>query len=140
MVDPRPFRSRSGRPRGVRAALFLVWMFLPLWLAAAGPFTKHRSDVGGDTDTAFVARHEKPNRLLAAGLAITVGPFGGHRLYLGTRPKVPLLYGLTFGGFGVLVLVDLGHILFTKDLTAYVESDRVLMWAGRNDPVEPTPP
>lgn len=87
-----------------------------------------------------MARHEKPNRLLAAGLAITVGPFGGHRLYLGTRPKVPLLYGLTFGGFGVLVLVDLGHILFTKDLTAYVESDRVLMWAGRNEPVEPTPP
>ena len=121
-------------------AHFLALTLLPLWLAAAGPFTVHRSDIGGETDTTLVARHEPPNRLLAAGLAITVGPFGGHRLYLGTRPKVPLVYGLTFGGFGVLVLVDLGHILFTKDLTAYVESDRVLMWAGRNEPVEPTPP
>lgn len=74
------------------------------------------------------ARHV--SRALAAGLALTLGPFGGHRIYLGAPPKIPLIYGLTFGGFGVLVLIDLGHILFTKDLAAYQNNHKVLMWAG----------
>ncbi|MCB0783679.1 MAG: TM2 domain-containing protein, partial [Flavobacteriales bacterium] len=55
---------------------------------------------------------EKENsRLVSALLAVTLGPFGAHRLYLGTVPKVPIIYGVTFGGFGVLVLIDLGHLL-----------------------------
>ena len=85
------------------------------------------------------ARHE-PTRLVAAALAVTLGPFGAHRLYLGTNAKVPVFYGLTFGGFGVLVLIDLGHILFTKDLTLYEHNDQVLMWAGKRADAQPTPP
>jgi TM2 domain-containing membrane protein YozV len=73
------------------------------------------------------------SRALAAALAVTLGPFGAHRIYLGTTPKVPLLYGLTFGGFGVLVLIDLGHILFTKDLSRFQENDRIFMWAGSGE-------
>jgi hypothetical protein len=73
-------------------------------------------------------------------MAVTLGPFGAHRLYLGTTPKVPLLYGLTFGGFGVLVLIDLGHILFTKDLSVYRDSRQVLMWAKPRGGKEVTPP
>lgn len=69
------------------------------------------------------------SRALAAALAVTLGPFGAHRIYLGTPPKIPVLYSLTFGGFGVLVLIDLGHILFTRDLSPFLESDKVLMWA-----------
>lgn len=51
---------------------------------------------------------------------------GRTRLYLGTDAKVPVIYGLTFGGFGVLVLIDLGHILFTNDLHAYLANGQVL--------------
>ncbi len=80
------------------------------------------------------------NRALAAALAVTLGPFGAHRLYLGTRPKVPLIYGLTFGGFGVLVLIDLGHILFTRDLSAFQDSERVFMWAKPREDGPVTPP
>ena len=80
------------------------------------------------------------SRAFAAALAITLGPFGAHRLYLGTTPKVPLLYGLTFGGFGVLVLIDLGHILFTKDLSVYQDSRQVLMWAKPREGEVVTPP
>ncbi len=83
------------------------------------------------------ARHV--SRALAAGLALTLGLFGGHRIYLGAPPKIPLIYGLTFGGFGVLVLIDLGHILFTKDLAVYQDNQKVLMWAGP-ETEEPTPP
>lgn len=68
-------------------------------------------------------------RWVAATLTIFLGPFGAHRLYLGTTAKVPVVYGITFGGFGVLALIDLGHILFTHDLSRFEHNDRVFMWA-----------
>ena len=71
--------------------------------------------------------HREPQRLVAATLTLTLGAFAAHRLYLGTDVKVPIIYGLTFGGFGVLVLIDLAHILFTKDLSAYMNNNKVLM-------------
>lgn len=110
---------------------------------AAGPFIRKS---GPEPPTLSVlntspdeVQHE-PTRLIAAGLAVTLGPFGAHRLYLGTTAKVPVFYGLTFGGFGVLVLIDLGHILFTKDLTPYQHNKQILMWAGKAPPTVTTPP
>ena len=107
----------------------------PVHAASAGPFnlpqavTLEESPVFGDSlGVGATGRHV--SRGLAAALAVTLGPFGAHRIYLGTPPKIPLLYSLTFGGFGVLVLIDLGHILFTKDLSRYMDSGKVLMWAG----------
>jgi TM2 domain-containing membrane protein YozV len=69
-------------------------------------------------------------RLVSSGLALLLGPFGAHRIYLGTTPQVAVIYGLTFGGFGVLALLDLGHLLFTKDLAGYRNNDRVIMWGN----------
>jgi len=58
-----------------------------------------------------------------------LGPFGGHRLYLGTNEKVPIIYTLTLGGgLGLLPLIDLIHIIFTKDLSKFEKSERVFMW------------
>lgn len=84
----------------------------------------------------------EPQRAVAAVLAVTLGVFAAHRLYLGTDAKVPIIYGLTFGGFGVLVLIDLAHILFTRDLQAYCGNRKVFMWAGekRGSTVPLTPP
>jgi TM2 domain-containing membrane protein YozV len=76
-------------------------------------------------------------RLVAALLALTLGPFGAHRLYLGTVPKVAIIYGVTFGGFGVLAVIDLVHILCTKDLTPYRNNDKVFMWAGERRALTP---
>ncbi len=76
------------------------------------------------------------SRTVGGLLAVFLGPFGAHRLYLGTSTRVAIIYGITFGGFGVLPLLDLGHILFTKDLGAYRQNDRVFMWRER----APTPP
>jgi TM2 domain-containing membrane protein YozV len=114
------------------ALVLLLFIGLGSTSRAAGPF---KADAGtvlriewtvneGDGEEDF-----HPSRALAVGLAVALGPFGAHRLYFGTTPKVPVLYALTFGGFGILVLIDIGHILFTKDLTGYLENDRVLMWA-----------
>ena len=113
--------------------------------SAAGPFTGRGTIVpvtGLVLEDSFLVSgpEHRVNRALAAALAVTLGPFGAHRLYLGTRPKVPLIYGLTFGGFGVLVLIDLGHILFTQDLAAFQDSERVFMWAVPRDDGPVTPP
>ena len=116
-----------------------AWLIGLVFLAgtaqAAGPFTAVATTPPA-LDSSGVAR---PDRWLAAALTLAVGPFGGHRVYLGTRPTVPLLYGLTFGGFGVLVLIDLGHVLFTRDLAAYQENGQVFMWR-RPEAAAVTPP
>lgn len=115
-----------------RAALTLLVCLGPLSMRAAGPFREVAVLPEEDLRHAALSlpeadRHD-PERLVAAALALTVGPFGAHRLYLGTDVKVPLIYGLTFGGFGVLVVLDLVHILCTKDLDAYRTNGHVFMW------------
>ena len=67
-------------------------------------------------------------RVISSALAVLLGPFGAHRLYLGTTTKVAIIYGITFGGFGILATIDLLHLLFTKDIDAYRNSDKVFMW------------
>ncbi len=129
----------------MRAVLTLfTLLFLRVGVSAAGPFFRVNANVLSEecaaTDSsASSASDAHISRALAAALAITVGPFGGHRLYLGTSPVMPLIYAVTFGGFGILVLIDIGHILFTDDLSAYQNSRRVFMWA-RPRSQEPIPP
>lgn len=98
----------------------------------SGPFVQYSIDVDEQPLVTFEqgdSVRSENKRWVGAVLALFLGPFGAHRLYLGTTAKVPIVYGLTFGGFGVLALIDLGHILFTKDLSRFEHSDRVFMWA-----------
>ena len=63
-------------------------------------------------------------------ITILTGPFGGHRIYLGTSEKVPIFYALTLGGgLGILPLIDLICISFTKDLSRYYGNNKIFMWA-----------
>jgi len=53
-----------------------------------------------------------------------------HRLYLGTHPRVPVIYTLTLGGgLGVLPIIDIIAIATTKDLDRFIQNDKVIMWA-----------
>lgn len=73
-------------------------------------------------------------RWVAAMLTVGLGFFGMHRLYLGTDVKVPIIYVATFGGgFGLLPLIDLMHILFTKDLEPYKNNTKVFMWIKEDE-------
>ncbi|MGV3638593.1 MAG: TM2 domain-containing protein, partial [Flavobacteriales bacterium] len=65
---------------------------------AGGPFVPVRAVPPADTIEVVV----EDQRLVGSALALLLGPFGAHRIYLGTTPKVAIIYGLTFGGFGVL--------------------------------------
>ena len=78
-------------------------------------------------DTFYTPKHQK---LKAALLAVFLGPFGVHRIYLGTTPNVPVVYSLTLGGFGILPLIDLVAILTTKKLERYKNKERVIMWTS----------
>jgi len=79
-----------------------------------------------DLGTAYKKEDEK---LISILLAVALGPFGGHRLYLGTKPHVPVVYTLTLGGgFGILPLIDIFHLLFAKDLSPYRNNGNIFMW------------
>jgi hypothetical protein len=116
-------------PKGVRFSLVLLLMLgAATRTQAGGPFTGTEQPHWLQADT--TAEHKENTRLVGSTLAVLLGPFAAHRIYLGTTPKVAIFYGVTFGGFGVLPLIDLGHLLFTKDLTPYRNNDRVFMWTA----------
>jgi TM2 domain-containing membrane protein YozV len=68
-------------------------------------------------------------KLTAIGLIILLGPFGAHRLYLGTAPRVPVFYTVSLGGgLGLLPLTDLVAIMTTKDISNFYNNDKFIMW------------
>ena len=76
----------------------------------------------------FNKTKKKHPKAVAAAFDITLGLFGVHRLYLGTKPSVPMLYAITLGGGGFLLLTDLGLIIFTKDFEKLVNNEHVFLW------------
>lgn len=62
-------------------------------------------------------------------IILLTGPLGGHRLYLGTKPIVPVVYAVTLGGgIGILPVIDMFVVIFTKDLNRYIDNDKIIMW------------
>jgi hypothetical protein len=77
--------------------------------------------------TGIIVKENK--RLVAALLTLTLGMLGVHRIYMGSKPWIPLVYLLTFGGgFFILPLIDLIAILTTPDIDKYLDNPRVFMW------------
>jgi len=57
------------------------------------------------------------------------GFMGAHRIMLGTKPWVPVVYVATFGGcFGLLPLIDFCVIVFSKDIEQYENNPNIFMW------------
>jgi len=59
---------------------------------------------------------------------VFTGILGGHRIYMGTHQRTPIIYSVTFGGFGILPLIDLAHLIFTKDISVYENKTQIIMW------------
>lgn len=80
----------------------------------------------GDETALYKPKHRK---LKAVLLALFLGHFGVHRIYLGTKENVPVVYSLTLGGgLGLLPLFDIIAILTTKDLEQFANNNKVFMW------------
>lgn len=74
---------------------------------------------------------ENNKKTTAAVLAFPFpfGFFGAHRIYLGTKPSVPVTYLATIGGCaGILPLIDFIVILSGKDLKKFENNEKVFMW------------
>jgi TM2 domain-containing membrane protein YozV len=68
-------------------------------------------------------------KLMAIAINLSLGMLGAHRLYLGTKPHVPVFYLLTFGGvFFILPVIDFFVLTFSKDITPYLNNDKIIMW------------
>lgn len=98
---------------------------------------------GFDLETALKAYGYTPidtengenSRLVSAALCLALGPFGMHRLYLGTDVAVPVFYTLTLGGgLGILPAIDFFFILFTGDLAPFHNNPKMLMWGEGKQP------
>ena len=83
------------------------------------------TEIGASTPDKKTIRKKKA---IAIGLAITLGPFGVHRLYLGTDYKIPVIYSVTLGAFGILPLTDIIAILASKDIEQYLNNQQIIMW------------
>lgn len=122
----------SGNTRSFfQATLLTISLLIQLSASASGPYRPIRGEVATYLNAVPVAADSisrRDPRATAAVLAALLGPFGAHRLHLGTSPKVVVIYGATLGGFGVLPLIDLGHLLFARDQERFRNNDKLLMW------------
>jgi TM2 domain-containing membrane protein YozV len=81
--------------------------------------------------TSFKKKNNHRKKAVAAILAFPLpfGVIGLHRIYLGTKPYVPLIYIGTVGGaFGILPFIDFCVLLLDKDIDHYKENPHVFMW------------
>ena len=74
--------------------------------------------------------HRRENKkLVTTALAIPLGFFGVHRLYLGTDPIVPVVYTVTAGGgFYLLTITDIVLVLSAKDLEKYENNRNIFLF------------
>ena len=75
-----------------------------------------------------VTKKVKFQRGKAIIFTIFTGLLGGHRIYLGTHQRTPIIYAVTLGGLGILPLIDLVEIIFTKDLSKFEYRPQIIMW------------
>ena len=78
-------------------------------------------------DIAPENRPVKFKRGKAILFTVFTGLFGGHRVYFGTHHRTPIIYSVTLGGLGILPLVDLVNIIFTKYLNITSSHNRYVI-------------
>jgi len=77
-------------------------------------------------------KKQKLNKRITASVLAFPFPFGIvglHRIYLGTKPQVPVVYIGSLGGvFGVLPLIDFFVLTCGKDFDYYKGNGKIFMW------------
>jgi len=84
----------------------------------------------------FKRKQTNRKKIIAAALAFPLpfGWIGVHRLYLGTKPYIPLIYAGTLGGcLGILPLIDFINLVSNKDISHFHNNPHIFMWVD-NEP------
>ncbi len=80
------------------------------------------------TNTKFKIFKNK-EKATAIIMAVLTGPIGGHRMSLGCKPIVPIVYALTLGGgFLLLPIIDIIALIVSKDISRFQNNHKILMW------------
>ncbi|MBN8701664.1 MAG: TM2 domain-containing protein [Bacteroidetes bacterium] len=102
--------------------------------------TQEENTISFVTDSAFagenavsyvLTQQDEKQKLVALLLALPfpVGIIGAHRIYLGAKPYIPVVYIATLGGcFGILPMIDFVVIATSKDLSRFENNDKLFMW------------
>ena len=136
----------------IRATLLFIAVLCGAGQCSFGQLAEHRSNghdslpdiqyvllipVTCNSDIPFEAQEPSSGsthkRAIAAVLAFPLpfGILGLHRVYLGTKPYIPVAYMGTIGGcLGILPLVDFFAILTAKEETfqRFRDNPKVFMW------------
>ena len=126
----------------IRCFVILMFILSALNLFGSQSPVYIQSNFSSFPDSAASDTAIRENRKLTAVLlTVTLGMLGVHRLYLGTKPWVPAVYLLTFGGgFFILPLIDLIAILSNKDLGKFENNSRIFMWINPDRPDQTNSP
>ena len=79
----------------------------------------------------FFKKQSNRKKTISTLLAFPIpgGLLGLHRIYLGTKPYVPLIYILTLGGgLFVLPMIDFFVLLSNKDISRFENHPGIFMW------------
>ena len=79
----------------------------------------------------FLKKQSSRKKIIASTLAFPFpfGILGIHRIYLGTKPYIPLIYVGTLGGCaGLLPLIDFINLVSNKDITRFENNPRIFIW------------
>ncbi len=106
------------------SAALIVFIMLFCRLAAA-PVTVVSPHYVPAREDSTVIKKEKG---VAVFLAVTVGVLGVHRWYLGTSTATLVAYALTFGGFGIVTVIDIVQLIRIKDISRYSDNPDFFMW------------
>lgn len=93
------------------------------------------SDLNETTIDSLIQHETKKQKIkkkVLAGVFSFPFPFGfmgAHRVILGTKPWIPVVYVVTLGGcFGLLPLIDFCVLTFSKDIEQYENNPHIFMW------------
>ena len=78
------------------------------------------------------AKQQRRKKIIACALAfpLPLGIIGVHRIYLKTKPYVPVVYIVTLGGAaGIVPFIDFIVLLLEKDISKYENNPNIIMWA-----------
>lgn len=90
-------------------------------------------DKGPNPVMKLLRKKQRLNKRITAAVLAFPFPFGIvglHRIYLGTRPYVPVAYVASLGGvFGILPFIDFCVIVFDRrHFEQYKDNGQVFMW------------
>ncbi len=102
-----------------------------------GDFTTFEKGKPNPVWFSFFKKRNQRKKIIASALAFPLpfGVLGIHRIYLGTKPYVPLVYIATLGGCaGILPLIDFFTLLTNKDISRFQCNTSIFMWVDNENP------